>query len=675
MSAPAAPTSVVVREPAKVPAAAPKGAQARLSAWRGWQALRAAPLFFLSLGALLFALLAGAGIGIVLALAASHSAEQQVRATALVSSVATSFGAQLLGALSPSLAVATFIESGPLPAHEAVQRWFTKAAPALVAASSAIDDIQLAPYGHVASVYPLVTARRNATGILLYGDAGGGHDLFNASSSIANRRAAAILALTTQQLQIEGPKNLLSAATKCTSLCQFGQSGLLSRIPLFVTTSATADPWAQGYQWAPAPGGPPLGPFTAVTGCDTIKSAATGASLCDTNALGDGRRFWGAFTVIIVWSQLLQLAGVDALTADYKWSIARSAESSNGTGAFPWVVVGSSDGALPTSAYAAGRVSSAVSAYSSSWVFTVEPRASWVPAWQGGAIAGVVLLGALLTALVFYIALQQRVNEGLLYSMLPRRVVAKMRAGEADIAEPFEHVTLLFTDIVRFTDLVALISPHETLQMLNQLFSEFDEIAQRHGVLKLETVGDAFVAVTGLSGDAGERDPGAQALRMARCALDMVDCAARHELPTGGTMLIRVGLHCGPAVAGVVGKALPHYSVFGDVVNTCARMESSSLPGRIHVSAKFHGAFCAAAEAAAAGAGAGAPPPQPLPFFLHPRGAVAIKGKGVLQTHFLLRAGDTMSADELLGPSSPERSFVRTATAGSGGASSVAAST
>jgi class 3 adenylate cyclase len=478
----------------------------------------------------------------------------------------------------------------------------------------------------------------------------------------------------TQQLQIEGPKSLLSAATTCTSLCQFGQSGLLSRIPLFAATAAAADPWSLGYQWAPAPGGPPLGPFTSVTGCDTIRHPATGASLCDTNALGDGRRFWGFFTVIIVWAQLLQLAGVDALGADYKWSIARSAESSNGTGVFPWVIVSSSDGALPTRAYDAGRVSDAVRAYSSAWVLTVEPRASWEPAWRGGALAGVVLLAALLTALVIYIVLQQRVNDSLLYSMLPRRVVAKMRAGETDIAEPFEHITLLFTDIVRFTDLVAAISPHETLQMLNQLFTEFDEIAQRHGVLKLETVGDAFVAVAGI---AGERDPGEQALRMARCALDMADCAARHELPTGGNMLIRVGLHCGPAVAGVVGQALPHYSVFGDVVNTCARIESTSLPGRIQVSARFHAVLAAAVEAqgaaaAAAAAGAGVPqqPPQPPPFFLHPRGVIALKGKGVMQTHFLLRAGDCMSEDELLGPSSPERSFVRSVTAGSGAGSS-----
>ena len=628
---------------------------ARVSAWRGWRELRAAPCRFWGLAAFLFAVLAGGGLFVVTYFASSYASEQQVRAQALVSSVAVSFGAHLRGALNPSLAVATFVESGPPPTHESVQNWFTRAAPALVMASPAIDDVQIAPCGHVAAVYPLVSARRNATGILL----GGGHDLFNASSIIANRRQAAILALTTRQLHIEGPKNILSPLTTCTASCKYGQSALLSRIPLFASTTAAADPWSLGYRWAAAPGGPPLGPFTNVTGCDVVRSAATGASLCDTNATGDGRRFWGFFTIIVMWNQLLELAGVERLGTEYKWSIARSVETSDGTGAFPLVVVSSSDGSLPTSAYNAGAVSNVVRAYSSAWVITIEPRTgSLTPVLENGAVAAVVVIAALITALIVFIALQQQLNDSLLYSMLPRRIVSMLRAGEEHIAEHFEHVTLLFTDIVRFTDLVGTITPHETMAMLNDLFMDFDEIAQRHGVTKLETVGDAFVAVAGIS---GERDPRAQALQIARCALEMVECAGRHELPNSGNMLIRVGLHCGPAVGGVVGRTLPHYSLFGDTINTTARMESNSLPGRIHVSDKFAAAFVAAEAAdeaaAAAAAASGAPLPPPLPFYLQPRGAVEIKGKGVMETHFLLRRGDAIPHGELLGPSSPQRTF------------------
>ena len=636
----------------------------RVQAWRGWRELRAAPCRILGLAAFFFLVLAGGGLGVLMSYATHEAdegrAREQMRAQELVSSVAASFGAQLRGALHPSLAVVTFVESGPPPTHEAVQSWFTRAAPALVMASAAIDDVQIVPNGHVAAIYPLVSARRNATGILLGGDPGGGHDLFNASSKIANRRQAAIQALTTQQLHVEGPKNILSPLTTCTAFCKYGQSALLSRIPLFAPTLAAADPWSLGYRWAPAPGGPPLGPYTNVTGCDVVRSATTGASLCDTNATGDGRRFWGFFTIIVVWNQLLGLAGIERLGAEYKWSIARSDETSDGTDASHLVVVSSSDGSLPTSAYDAGAVSSVVRAYSSAWVITIEPRTgSLTPVLQDGAVAGVVVLAALITALIVFIALQQQLNDNLLYSMLPRRIVSMLRAGDEHIAEHFEHVTLLFTDIVRFTDLVGTITPHETMAMLNDLFMDFDEIAQRHGVTKLETVGDAFVAVAGIS---GERDPCAQTLQIARCALDMIECAGRHELPNSGNMLIRVGLHCGPAVGGVVGRTLPHYSIFGDTINTTARMESNSLPGRIHVSDKFAAAFAAAEAAdkaaAAAAVASGAPPlPETLPFYLQPRGAIAVKGKGVMATHFLLRRGDAISPDELLGPSSPPRTF------------------
>jgi len=652
----------------KKAAPAPGGARRGLPclAWRGWAVVRAEPLRFLGLATLVLLALVGAGVGAVLGVAATAATDEKARAQALVSSVASSFGAALFGALSPSLAAQTFIQAGPQPTHAAVQAWFDRAAPLMVASSSAIDDVQIAPYGHAAGIYPLVTLRRNNTGILVVGDVGGGHDLFNSSSIIANRRSAAILALTAQQLQVEGPKNLLSASSTCLNFCSFGQSGLLSRIPLFAATSSASDPWSQGYVWHGVPGGPPLGPFSSVTNCAGVVNPANGVSLCETNAVGDGRRFWGFFTIIIVWSQLLQLAQVGSLgdsSSGFKWSLSRSAESSNGTGAFPWVTVGSSNGPLPTSVYANGCVSDVVNVFSSAWVFTIEPRSgSWAPAWLGGALAGVVVLAVVLALLVLFLALQQRLNENLLHSMLPRHIVAKMRAGETELAEPFANAAVLFTDIVRFTDLVATITPQETMAMLNGLFSDFDEIAQRLGITKLETIGDAFVAFVA----AGE--PRKQAVQLAECALAMVDCAARHELPNGGELRIRVGLHMGPVVAGVVGKTLPHYSLFGDTINTTARMESTSIPGRVHVSSTFARVLREAEDAAAAAAASSssaAVAPPPFPFVLQSRGAIAVKGKGVMTTHFVLRRGDALMPGELASVTSPERSVI------DGGGSSV----
>jgi class 3 adenylate cyclase len=468
------------------------------------------------------------------------------------------------------------------------------------------------------------------------GDPGGGHDLFNASSVIANGRSAAVLALSTRQLQIEGPKSLLSGATSCTISCAAGQLGLLARMPLFAPASGTDDPWSLGFAW-PSPYSPPLGPFSSVTDCARIVNPANNISLCATNATGDGRRFWGFFTVIVVWSRLLELANVLSLgsaSRGYKWSISRSTEASNGTGAFVWVHVGASNEPLPPTAYAGGIVSEPVFAYSSAWVFTLQPRSgSWAPAWQTGALVVVVLLSAVLTTLALGVALQRALRLEVLYSMLPRRVVDKMQAGESNLAEPHAHATVLFSDIVSFTALAQTTTPGKLMRMLAGLFDDFDALAAANGVQKVETIGDAYMCVAGAPAPADVHE---QARRMANMALNMLETAARHAAPSGGALQIRVGIHCGPLVAGVIGRTNPRWCLVGDTVNTASRMESTSEQGRVQMSAPL------AALLAEVSAEPGAR------FALRPRGALEVKGKGVLETWWVVPAvaGETAVAGE-----------------------------
>lgn len=165
---------------------------------------------------------------------------------------------------------------------------------------------------------------------------------------------------------------------------------------------------------------------------------------------------------------------------------------------------------------------------------------------------------------------------------------------QALYAEDFEQVCIVFTDIVGFSKISLDLAPIEVMDMIQALFSRFDEICDLYGVLKLETIGDAYLCSTGLmeeednKNDDGGKDAATRALDMAR---DMVLAAHEVRVPrskTGETLQIRVGIHVGPITAGVLGHRMPKFSCFGSAVNMAARMEQTSLPSKIRVTENFH---------------------------------------------------------------------------------------
>jgi class 3 adenylate cyclase len=630
---------------------------------------------------LLAAALIGAGLAAALLAAASSVASEQLALQSVADGAAASLEATLQTALSPLFTVRSFLADAPANAlHSSARAYFAAAAPGLVASSPAIACLQLTPYGRLAAIYPLVSGSAADGTLLNLTTALGTIDLFNAAGS-PNYRPAALLALASQELIVQGPQKVFACVGSQCSAYISPTLALIARVPIFVASSSANDTWADA-QWPGAsPGANPFGPFAAATNCSGVSNAASGgASLCATNALGDGRRFWGFATVLLSWQRLLALSRISAL-GDQRaqhWSVSRLPDSFPGGtgGATPInvaVVATTNDGngALPATPFAAGVVAVA-RVRSAAFAISLQLSGGWQPSWVTPVIVVVVVLGLVVAGAFFVHLVERRLRFDLLFSMLPARVVKRLGSAPAAasagasnaralaFAERFDHVTVIFTDIVRFTDLVATISPQETMAMLNSLFLEFDEITERAGVTKVETIGDAYMAVDGAA-DSPLRSPGEQALRMAALALEMVDAAGRHELPNGGQLRIRVGLHCGPVVAGVVGKTLPHWSLFGDTVNTAARMESTSVPGRVHVSSAFArlifeaeaAARSAEAAALAAGRGPSAPPPSPppspppFPLALQSRGGIAVKGKGVLATHFLLRRGDALLPGEL----------------------------
>ena len=174
---------------------------------------------------------------------------------------------------------------------------------------------------------------------------------------------------------------------------------------------------------------------------------------------------------------------------------------------------------------------------------------------------------------------EQEKSERLLLNVLPAPIAERLKAGEETIADTFPDVTVLFSDLCDFTDLSARVKPTELVQLLNEIFSTFDELAARHGLEKIKTIGDSYMVVGGLP---TPRVDHAEAI--CRMAIEMQREMARIRDLDGKSPRLRIGVHSGSVVAGVIGTRKFAFDLWGDTVNTASRMESYGLPGEIHVS-------------------------------------------------------------------------------------------
>jgi PAS domain S-box-containing protein len=206
---------------------------------------------------------------------------------------------------------------------------------------------------------------------------------------------------------------------------------------------------------------------------------------------------------------------------------------------------------------------------------------------------------------------EQQKSERLLLNILPESIAERLKQDQHSIADRFEEVTILFADIVDFTKLAAQISATKLVNLLNEIFCTFDQITLAYGLEKIKTIGDSYMVVGGLP---TLRSDHAEAI--AEMALAMQQEIAYFQRDDGEPFHIRIGIHTGPVVAGVIGMKKFAYDLWGDTVNVASRMESQGMPGKIQVTKATYERL-------------------KDKYSFERRGAIAVKGKGEMITYWL----------------------------------------
>jgi adenylate cyclase len=215
-------------------------------------------------------------------------------------------------------------------------------------------------------------------------------------------------------------------------------------------------------------------------------------------------------------------------------------------------------------------------------------------------------------AAIRLLEIEREKSDRLLKSILPAPIAERLKQNHSTIADSFNDVTVMFADIADFTTYAAPMAPQEIVELLGTIFSKFDELTTRYGLEKIKTVGDAYMVVGGLP-----KPMPNHAEAVADMALSIMAEIGQFETRTGDPFSMRIGVNCGPVVAGVIGTQRFLYDLWGDTVNVASRMESHSLSGRIQTTDMVY---------------------QRLKdkFNFEPRGRIPVKGRGELMTYFLL---------------------------------------
>ena len=210
------------------------------------------------------------------------------------------------------------------------------------------------------------------------------------------------------------------------------------------------------------------------------------------------------------------------------------------------------------------------------------------------------------------ILIEKEKSEHLLLNVMPARIAARLRSGAKSVAENLPEVNILFVDIVAFTGFASRYPPERVVHLLENIFVPLDRLCDLHGVEKIKTSGDQYMVMSGQA----DPDYGGQLRKLAEFALEALRSFEGMRYPDGELVKIRLGMHTGPAVAGVIGQSKFAYDVWGDAVNIASRMESSGEAGHIHVTEEVHARLQGE-------------------FLFEECSMIEVKGKGPMKTYFL----------------------------------------
>ncbi|MGB7709114.1 MAG: adenylate/guanylate cyclase domain-containing protein [Microcoleus sp.] len=209
--------------------------------------------------------------------------------------------------------------------------------------------------------------------------------------------------------------------------------------------------------------------------------------------------------------------------------------------------------------------------------------------------------------------LQQKQTERLLLNILPKPIAERLQKEQKLIADHFDEVSVLFADLVGFTEFSARKTPTQLVEILNGIFCDFDRLSESHGLEKIKTIGDAYMVVGGLP--TAREDHGRA---IALLALEMQSALTQFNLKIGESFQLRIGIHSGSVVAGIIGISKFSYDLWGDTVNVASRMESNGMPGKIQVTGATYERL-------------------KEQFIFEERGMIEVKGKGKMLTYWMIK--------------------------------------